>query len=817
MTTTPTFSTLWAVNGPLEISELCRQLDDFAAAGLDGIVFHPRFYPDRPEYLGAEYLDIVSRLIIEADARGLAFWIYDENGWPSGTVGGEMLRRHPELRQRWLEMQPDRGQLALTRFDHAGREWALVVREGEGVDYLAADLAGRFLELAYERYARGLSPEAFAKVAGFFSDEPEFGLGHAQHDLSPYGAVPWTSDLAERFRERHGEDLVAIAPRLFVDGDGAAITRVRFWELVTDLFSERYLARIDDWCRSHGVRFTAHVKGEEHPLFQLPTVGSLGAVSRAIGTPGIDALGRVPGNDFYPRQCSSVARQFGDGRAMAEVFGGAGWGAAPIDLERNLRWLGGHGITDFVLHLSQYRLDSAAIEDWPPSHPRHVSWAGAYREVIAQVREALRIRPRPDADTLVIVPQRALAEVFEPWEFVATNVHDAHDFPSTAAGAMNAAFLALVERLSAAGVECEFADERTLERYAQVDSDGIRIGASRYRRVVAAEGVRLEPQLTAALRPLLVAVPTERRAPASPPSGMGSGVVLRPEWRVTARPLNELVLEPIKTADGSWSAVVESSGAHGAVELRFADDLTSLAWGAEEPAWSRGVDGSVARVSLESGRTEVRFRTTAESSSRPRMWLAGGFRVVPLAYERGESATRLLGPFRLLPEHNGPLHELVEEGYPFAFEPLELSTVLQLPPDAQRIVVSGGRADAALLRLGDGDPVWRWSADGWDVDVPAGASGEVVLQLALVPSSFNRYGPHHHYIGDPQVVSPAQMRGERNYADRDEAPHLTHVSDWWVRRAVAPDAVHVHVAGPWEMSGVNPLTSGETPRKVAVL
>lgn len=821
----PTFSTLWAVNGPLDLDELRRQLDDFAEAGLDGVVFHPRFYPDEPRYLGDEYLAIVSTLIVDASERGLDFWIYDENGWPSGTVGGRMLERHPELRQRWVELQPDMGQPSLSRFDHGGASWALVERFGGGVDYLAPELAGRFIELCYARYAGGLAPEAFARVAGFFSDEPEFGLGHAHHELSPHGAIPWTPDLPERFAEHYGSDLLEVLPAVFVTDARSAQVREQFWELVTDLFAERYLARLDGWCRERGLRFTAHVKGEEHPLFQLPTVGSLGPVVRAVGLPGIDALGRHPVNDFYPRQASAIAHQFGDGRTMAEAFGGAGWGASPADLERYLRWLAGHGITDFVLHLSQYRLDSAAIEDWPPSHPRHVSWSAAYADVLAAVRAGIEAEPRPRADVLVVVPQRALARVFEPWEFVATNVHDAHDFPATLAGAINAEFLALVARLQERDVAYEFADERTLERDGAVVDGCLVVGRSRYARVVLPPAAELDPGVRQAIEPLLDRTLLDEASvtrsievsPTPPPPP--TGTARRVQWRLERSPVNELVLEATPSS-GEWVAVVESLDFAGLIELRFADEPAMVAWGDEAEDVHldarRAGDLWVGAARIDSGaRVRLRFRLRAPlpAGTVPRVWVAGVFRV------RGEfracdgAVSSFEGPFRLGAATEELDRELVEAGFPFLFEPLELVADVAVPLGADTLTLTGGVADAAGISIDDGPMRWRWpdsgsesnpspalassgsaGTSGWSV--PLDAAGPVRVRLLLTPSSFNRYGPHHHYVGDPVVVSPAQMQGERNYADLDDAPERTHVSAWWVRRLVLPEAAVFGASGP---------------------
>jgi hypothetical protein len=93
----PRFLTLWAINGPVDDRRLCEQLDQTRAFGFDGAVFHPGFYPGQPPYLGDDYTAVVSRTILHARSIGMDFCIYDEDGWPSGTVGGQPLRHHPAV------------------------------------------------------------------------------------------------------------------------------------------------------------------------------------------------------------------------------------------------------------------------------------------------------------------------------------------------------------------------------------------------------------------------------------------------------------------------------------------------------------------------------------------------------------------------------------------------------------------------------------------------------------------------------------------------------------------------------------------------
>ena len=223
----PRFYTLWAINGPLEQLRMRRQLDQFRAAGLDGVVFHPRFYPGNPPYLSAPYFDQVSEAILHARSIGLTFWLYDENGWPSGTAGGQLLRQFPEYAQRWAGLFTRRTDGCLLEFEHDGKSWCVAERIGAGIDYLAPEPCKQFIKMTYEGYRRGLAPEAFEYVEAFFSDEPEFGLGHVYDALPPDGAIPWTPRLPQLYRERHGDDLIPLLPALFFGIDGHEEVRIR--------------------------------------------------------------------------------------------------------------------------------------------------------------------------------------------------------------------------------------------------------------------------------------------------------------------------------------------------------------------------------------------------------------------------------------------------------------------------------------------------------------------------------------------------------------------------------------------------------------
>jgi len=873
---TPRFYAFWAINAPLDQTRLRRQLKQFRAIGFDGVVWHPRFYPNEPPYLGDRYLAELSDVILHAKSLGLSFWLYDEDGWPSGTVGGQLLKKYPADAQRWAELVIEKPERCLAEFEAgfgvppsggtarkppeggtSNQKWFLAERIGAGMDYFNPDLARHFLELTHERYRTGLKPEAWQHVEAIFCDEPELGLGHAYDSLSKHGAIPWTPQLPELFRQRYGEDLLSLIPEIFFGNAGRArhsvrvavemesasgdsrraedcppyqSARVKFWELLTDVFNESFTAPINNWCVREGKLFTAHVKGEEHPLFQVPTNGSCHQFFRNLSLPAVDALERYPSNNFFPRQVSSAARQFGNGRCMVEAFGGAGWGATPEDLERYLLWLGRHGLTDFVMHLSQYRLDSAAMHDWPPSQPLHLTWRDVYPEVLRRVRHELKNHPRPAADTLVIAPNRGIMANYEPWEFLQTNVHNAATYPDSVAGRINRRFLELVEDLHRMHVNYDVADERTVEQFGKQAGNELTLGNCKYQRLIVDEGCELGP-VAASILPAVepgfqpcgegvdIAECAEssneisvfRASPGGkmPPSTVGEtpAATIAVHWSLAIHPTNLLLLETKPEADGWFTAGFNCTDQlckkHAGVqrltslEMIFADDIAEAALNGVpltfEPDILSSRDGSLAlldSVPVHDLNT-LRFRTANPKVQRPFVWLRGLFRVmssVPFTDGPGNTI-KTDGPFTLHPAREEFQRDLITDGFPFLRDSLRLTTSITLSRDISRLRLEGVEADAVGLTFDAKNfrRAWRTNGEiGFDVKLAAGTHH---LEFDFVPNTFNAFGPHHYYGGDWHVVSPDQIKGVRNFADPADAPANTHVAAWHFRRFELPTAI----------------------------
>ena len=81
-----------------------EQLGDMAAKGVGGAVLHCR-HGLLLEYMSAEWLELIGACVAACQEHGLEAWLYDEDDWPSGTVGGALTRAHPEFRMRYVRAQ----------------------------------------------------------------------------------------------------------------------------------------------------------------------------------------------------------------------------------------------------------------------------------------------------------------------------------------------------------------------------------------------------------------------------------------------------------------------------------------------------------------------------------------------------------------------------------------------------------------------------------------------------------------------------------------------------------------------------------------
>lgn len=831
-----TFLSLWAINDSLDGVSLKRQLEELQSLGIEGVIFHPRYYPGVPRYMSSEYLAIVSEVILHAKQIGMSFWLYDENGWPSGTAGGQVIERNPELKCEWLEWTQaggtaeasDDNRLAIYEggIGEVSHEVKLAFKHA--VSSLDPNATACFLELTYDGYRKGLDPEAFDYVTGFFSDEVAFLDGHGI--TFHKGGVPWCDRLPKEYEARYGETLYPLLPLLFIDGERAPELRSRYWELLTDALIEGFYEPIAAWCSQYGKLFTAHLKAEENPFFQLSYSGSGFQVLKGLTMPALDALERYPGNHFYPRMVHSISVQQGREGTHVEAMGGAGWGASPESFVNYALWLASHGVDTFTMHLNQYQLSMHALHDWPPSLPCHMSWKDSFPSVLRHIKQEAAKLPdlrSSEPELLIVTPTRGVMGAFLPHEACLMNEHDGSGIPDTRAGLISNHFIEMVDRIYATGIHYELTEERVVEESAVIAEGKVRIGRRVYHKVLLGNGclwnvdgagkdavdrmreagVELmlseeeaaasilscrEPVVNlATLDALGVDLATLSR---SKPSGISQS-----EWRVEGPQENQLLIELQPAGEGKRTAEFVVESPLGALTLILLDPPMRVAVNGYELCGEAGClhYAIPAEAWAHGGAQQLKLEFAGPREPNEVAFLQGDFAVHSRSpyIEKDERQYATEGPFFVTAPTPLQGANLVSEGLPFCGQPVLARKMIEVFNEMPTAALSlqGIKADAVQLFLNGEELGWCWGPD-FHLRLHGGVSaGMHELSAVVVPSTFNSYGPHRHYEGDRYLTSPMQYSGERNFADRADAPEQTLGTKWHFVKWEVGGEVCLHV------------------------
>jgi alpha-L-rhamnosidase len=513
----------WFLNGELDPKEMRYQLGELRDKGMQGVVLHGRFGLEMP-YVGETYLDRIALAVEEANRLGLATWIYDEMNWPSGTADKRVLRARPELAQRYLEcisfMIEGPWFMCLTGEDsryldferstpvaafamgEAGRvidltanlsfgnvvpwevpagSWRLCYMVEKHADYYidALDPAStqEFIHQGYAPYAERIGETFADRIVGFYSDEPAM---HYFLSAADNAVVPWTKNLFRRFAERNGYDLRPRLPDLFFDV-AADSPRIRhdFYTTLTAFYSDAYYRQLREWCREHGVVFTAHLLYEEWLRRMVRVEGNLFSHYRNMDVVAVDHLYPVIGTRSTPDQhvaikvASSAAHQFGSERLICESFGGIFMDATMQRMKWIADWEYVLGVNVLNPHGFHYTLEGSRKRDWPPSMFYQYPWWRHYARFstyISRLSETLT-GGRHVAQLAVLWPINAMFASYLPQDRTTTS--------DVIEGGLNA----ITDRLLRTHHDFDYLDEETLAS-ASVSNGRIRVGDEAYEIVL---------------------------------------------------------------------------------------------------------------------------------------------------------------------------------------------------------------------------------------------------------------------------------------------------------------------------------------------
>jgi len=449
----------WSWNEKLDTKETARQVDLMDKAGMGGFFMHARGGL-QTEYMSDEWFDNVDTCVEEAKKRGMKAWAYDENGWPSGSANGEVCRLGAEYQQKHLRMEKGEGDTPTTICNTGGYHFYYEPNEFY-IDVLSKKAVAEFIKKAYKPYCDRYGRD----IAGFFTDEPQICRD----------AFAWSFEYPQAYKEMYGEDLLPRLPELFLEIGDYKNTRIKFWKMTTDLFSQNYAKQIYDYCEENGVKFTGHLNGEESLVSQLKNLGSALPHYEYFHIPGMDWLGRDIYRCLTPYSVGSAAAQLGKEQVISETFALCGHNVSFGELKGIYEWQMAHGINLLCQHLQGYSTRGLRKRDYPPAMYIQQPWWREYDHFnyAMSLEGKLFSQGKEDCDVLLIYPMTT-----------AWSMYNGQQSGEKLIWELNERLLCQIDALNQKHILFHLGDETIIQRHGRVENGRFVIGEQSYSKVI---------------------------------------------------------------------------------------------------------------------------------------------------------------------------------------------------------------------------------------------------------------------------------------------------------------------------------------------
>ena len=447
----------WSWNDRLNTKETARQIEIMEKAGLGGYFMHARGGL-LTKYLGEEWFENINTGVKEGEKRNMNPWAYDENGWPSGFGDGKVNGLGEKYQQKYLRYEIGEKQTQRTIVNVDGYHFYYDVNEFY-TDNLDKEVVKEFIRVAYQPYTENTEN----RICGVFTDEPQ---------LSRRG-IPWSNVIPGAYKDEYNEDILQKLPQLFFEVGDYRRTRIRFWRLVTILFSTAYLKQISDYLDKYNMKLTGHLVLEDDLLTQLTTNGAVMPCYEYFHIPGVDALFREPISKMSVLQVSSVAHQLGKKQVLSESFALCGDGISFEELRYLYEFQMVRGANILCPHLEGYSLRGMRKFDRPPAMYYQQPWWEKYNLFTDMVSSVgmLLAEGKCEFDTVLLHPQTSA------WAMYNTKNDDE-------VKAFSEKFEKVIDILEEKNVLFDLCDEIIMEKYARIENGRLIIENASYSRLV---------------------------------------------------------------------------------------------------------------------------------------------------------------------------------------------------------------------------------------------------------------------------------------------------------------------------------------------
>lgn len=456
----------WSWNDKLLTEETVFQIEEMQKQGIGGFFMHARGGL-QTEYMGDEWFANIRASVDKCKENGMLPWAYDENGWPSGFGSGKVIDKGIKYQQKHLCIEKGEKITDTTIANINGYHFYYEVNPFYA-DVLDPEVVDEFIRVAYQPYFDRFQGE----IEGFFTDEPQ---------MSRVG-FPWSLILPDEYKKEYGEDLLGKLDHLFFEVGDYKKTRMRFWRLVTIMFSKNFVKQIYDWCNEHGFKFTGHFLCEETLFSQLTPNGACMPHYEYLTIPGMDWLGRHNTDTLTPYQVGSVARQLGKKQVLSETFALSGHSIGHDEL----KWIYEHqmvrGVNLLCQHLQGYSNRGLRKRDYPPAmYIQQPWWNDSQMFNDAMARIGMMLSEGDDGvEVLVIHPQTTAWIMYN-----GSVIYDEWNIPwETDIMKLHRDFMDVLLKLERKHINFHLGDEIIMERHAKVEGNMLVIGNKKYSKVI---------------------------------------------------------------------------------------------------------------------------------------------------------------------------------------------------------------------------------------------------------------------------------------------------------------------------------------------
>ena len=470
----------WSWNNELDEEKLVAQIVEMKGAGIGGFIMHARTGLTT-EYLGEKWFSCIEACLKKAKELHMNAWVYDENGWPSGFVGGKLLERE-DFRAQFLEYKVRKSfdKTAFCVYEKTSAGYIRVYGDREDVeayhtvylrtspansDILNPEVVEAFINETHEEYYKRFKDSFGKELTGFFTDEPQYYRW----------GTPYTRVAEKPFKEKYGKDIREGLVYLFVEDKNGYEFRTQYYSTLSELYVNNFYKRLYDWCEAHHCKLTGHSVEESSLYTQMWGGAGVMPSYEYEHIPAIDSLGRTCyTTELAPKQLGSVAQQLGIKQTLTETFGCAGYDATPMELASVGEYQYFNGVTLMCHHLLPYSMSAQGKVDHPPVFSKQNNWWKQFKTFNDHFTRLgyLVSHTKETYDVGIVHPMRS----------VYLNYIKANEAQSVET--LEKSFETLLLELRKKGVRFQFIDETILKKHGAIEEGNLVVGECVYDKII---------------------------------------------------------------------------------------------------------------------------------------------------------------------------------------------------------------------------------------------------------------------------------------------------------------------------------------------